>query len=133
MDNRFIEIRFYYYILKLMTTFKYSINILDLVEAYCILGDIDERVIKNLIREIKENSGIINTYKEEAVYIGRQMKVSYRKLEKETGVSIATQVRLNKYFDAHPEMYVGITQHLDDKQFAEVYKFLRIVDIVKEL
>ena len=82
---------------------------------------------------ILESNGIINTYREEAVYIGRQNKISYRKLAKETGISVATQVRLNKYYDEHPNMYIGIERHLDNIQYQEVYKFMKIVDILKEL
>ena len=35
MKERFIEIRFYYYILKLLSAFKYSVSTLDIIEAYC--------------------------------------------------------------------------------------------------
>jgi plasmid maintenance system antidote protein VapI len=87
----------------------------------------------NLFKKVKEHNSIIDTYKEEAVYIGRCVGISYRKLAKETGVSLATQVRLNKYYDEHPNMYVGITKHLDQAQYEEVYKFMKIIDIVKEL
>lgn len=116
-----------------MSKFRYTVNILDVVEAYCILGGIDSKIIKNLIKQIRDNSGIINTYAEEAVYIGRQNNISYRKLAKETGVSIATQWRYNKYYDEHPTMYKGIVKHLDDKTFEEVKRFMKIVDILKEL
>lgn len=133
MDERYVEIRFYYYMLKLLAQFKYSIYVLDVVEAYCNLGNIDSRIIKNLLRQVKEHTGLINTYKEEAVYIGRQNKVSYRELEKETGISKSTQCRLNKYYDEHPEMYVGIERHLDDTQYDAVYRFMKIVDIMKEV
>ena len=67
MEERYIEIRFYYYLVKLMSKFKYSIHVLDIIEAYCALGDIDNRVIKNLLRQVKDNCDIINKYKEEAV------------------------------------------------------------------
>ena len=133
MEERYIEIRFYYYIIKLLAKFKYSIHVLDILEAYCNLGNIDSRIIKNLIKQIRENTGVINTYKEEAVYIGRCNKISYRKLEHETGISLATQVRLNKYYDEHPSMYIGITKHLTDIEYQEVYKFMKIVDLLKEL
>ena len=133
MEERYVEIRFYFYLLKLLAKFKYSIHVLDVIEAYCALGEIDVRVIKNLLRQVKENCGIINTYKEEAVYIGRQNKISYRKLAKETGISVATQVRLNKYYDEHPDMYIGVTRHLSKPQYDEVYKFMKMVDIMKEL
>lgn len=133
MEERYIEIRFYYYLLKLLNKFKYSIHVLDIIESYCLLGDIDSSIIKLLLRQVKENNAIISTYKEEAVYIGRQNKISYRKLEKETGISLATQYRLNKYYDEHPNMYEGIQKHLTEEQYTAVYKFMKIVDILKEL
>ena len=133
MEERYIEIRFYYYMLKLLATFKYSVYILDIIEAYCNLGGIDSRIIKNLLKQIRGNNGIINTYKEEAVYIGRMNNISYRKLAHETGISVATQLRLNRYYDEHPDMYVGVTRHLSQVEFDEVYKFMKMVDLLKEL
>ena len=133
MEERYVEIRFYYFIMKLTARFKYSVHTLDVIEAYCNLGNVDTRVIKNLMKQIRDNTGLINTYKEEAVYIGRQNKISYRKLAQETGVSVATQLRLNKYYDEHPEQYKGLTRHLPVSQYEEVYKFMKIVDILKEL
>lgn len=133
MEERYIEIRFYYFLKKLMAKFKYSIHVLDIIEAYCNLGNIDVRLIKNLLKQVRENNGLIATYSEEAVYIGRQVGISYRKLAKETGVSLATQVRLNKYYDEHPNMYKGIERHLPLDQYNEVKNFMKIVDIMKEL
>lgn len=133
MRERYIEIRFYYFLHKLMRKFKFSIHILDVLEAYCNLGEIDSTVIKSLLKQIRSGSSIIETYKEEAVYIGRQNKISYRKLEHETGVSIATQVRYNKYFEEHPGMYDGITGHLSKDIYNEVEKFMDMVDTMKEL
>ena len=133
MKERFIEIRFYYYILKLLSAFKYSVSTLDIIEAYCNVGDIDSTVIKKLMKQVRDNTGIINTYREEAVYIGRINKISYRQLAHITGVSLATQVRLNKYFDEHPGMYIGIEKHLPDFEYEQVEKFMHVVDMMKEL
>jgi hypothetical protein len=133
MEERYVEIRFYYYMMKLLSTFKYSIHVLDVIEAYCNLADVDSGIIKSLLQQIREGSGLINTYKEEAVYIGRQNNISYRKLAKETGVSLATQVRLNKYYDEHPDMYKGIERHTDDITYNAIYKFMKVVDILKEM
>lgn len=133
MEERYIEIRFYYYIMKLAAKFKYSVKILDVIESYCSLADVDSNIIKRLVKQIRDSSGIINTYTEEAVFIGRQNKISYRKLAKETGISVATQWRLNAYYDKHPTMYLNITKKLPDDEYNEVYKFMKIVDILKEL
>lgn len=133
MKERFIEIRFTYYIVKLLARFNYSVTTLDIIEAYCNVGNIDSTIIKQLMKQVRDNTGIINTYKEEAVYIGRMNKISYRKLADMTGISLATQVRLNKYYDKHPDMYVGITKHLPDFEYEQVEKFMQVVDLMKEI
>lgn len=133
MKERFIEIRFTYYIIKLLARFNYSVTTLDIIEAYCNVGNIDSTIIKQLMKQVRDNTGIINTYREEAVYIGRVNKISYRKLADMTGISLATQVRLNKYYDEHPEMYVGITKHLPDFEYEQVEKFMQVVDLMKEI
>lgn len=133
MKERFIEIRFTYYIIKLLARFNYSVTTLDIIEAYCNVGNIDSTIIKQLMKQVRDNTGIINTYREEAVYIGRVNKISYRKLADMTGISLATQVRLNKYYDKHPEMYVGITKHLPDFEYEQVEKFMQVVDLMKEI
>lgn len=133
MKERFIEIRFTYYIIKLLARFNYSVTTLDIIEAYCNVGNIDSTIIKQLMKQVRDNTGIINTYREEAVYIGRMNKISYRKLADMTGISLATQVRLNKYYDEHPEMYVGITKHLPDFEYEQVEKFMQVVDLMKEI
>lgn len=133
MKERFIEIRFTYYIIKLLARFNYSVTTLDIIEAYCNVGNIDSTIIKQLMKQVRDNTGIINTYREEAVYIGRVNKISYRKLADMTGISLATQVRLNKYYDEHPEMYIGITKHLPDFEYEQVEKFMQVVDLMKEI
>lgn len=133
MNERYIEIKFYYYIMKLLRKFKYSVHVLDILEAYCALGDIDVIVIKNLLRQIREDRAIISTYREEAVFIGRQANISYRQLQHDTGIAMSTQARLYETVKQRPEMYVGITKKLPDYEYEQVYKFMKLVDILKEL
>lgn len=133
MKERYTEIRFYYWLMKLMKKFQSSVHILDIIEAYCNLGNIDSSVIKTLLKQVRSGTSIIDTYKEEAVYIGRQMDISYRNLQHETGVSISTQVRYNKYYNDHPDMYIGIQGHLDRTAYIEVERFMDMVDTMKEL
>ena len=133
MEERFIEIRFYYYILKLLRVFRYSVHTLDIIEAYCNLGGVDSNVIKVLVRDVKDSKGVLATYREEAVYVARANNMSLREFEKESGISKSTQQRLIEYYEKNPDMYKGLQKHLDDKTFDEVYKFMRVVDIVKEI
>lgn len=132
MEERYIEIRFIIFINKLMDTFNYSIRILDVVEAYCNLGDIDVNIIKNLIRQIRSREGPINTYREEVVYLSRKLGVSYRTLYKHTGITIATQLKIKKYLENYGQLYEGIQSKLTKEEYNAVYKFMTIVDIIKE-
>lgn len=132
MEERYIEIRFIIFINRLMDTFNYSIRILDVVEAYCNLGDIDVNIIKNLIRQIRSREGPINTYKEEVVYLSRKLGVSYRTLYKHTGITIATQLKIKKYLEQYGHLYEGIQSKLTKEEYNAVYKFMTIVDIIKE-
>lgn len=133
MEERFVEIRFVYFIKKLFNRFKYSVQTLQLIEAYGNLAGVNLCILNKLIKQVRDNNGIINTYKEEAVYIARQVGISYRILEKETGVSIATQVRLNKYYEEHPNMYKELGPHLNQEEHEVVYRFMKVVDMFKEL
>lgn len=132
MEERYIEIRFIIFINKLIETFNYSIRILDVVEAYCNLGNIDVNIIKNLIRQIRSREGPINTYKEEVVYLSRKLGVSYRTLYKHTGISIATQLKIKKYLENYGQLYESIQSKLTKEEYNAVYKFMTIVDIIKE-
>ena len=133
MEERFIEIKFCFFIDKLFHKFKYNVATLDIIEAYCNLGNIDTNIIKTLVRQIKENCGTIITYQEEAVYIARQLGISYRDLEKMSGISVSTQQRLKDYYAKCGKMYEGLRPHLNKKEYDEVYKFVKIIEIMKEI
>lgn len=133
MEERFIEIRFYYYIRKLIAAFNYNVRVLDLIEVMCTLHDIDTSVIKFLVKQIREDSGSLRTYREEVIYIARQLNISFRELKELTDISVTTQHRVSKYLDEHKELYVGITKHLNDTMYSEVYKFMKVVDTLKEV
>ena len=133
MEERFIEIRFYYYIKKLFAKFRDSMYVADIIQAYCNIGDIDSSIIKAQIRWIRQNKGLVSTYADEAVYVARKIGISYRQLAKQTGVSVATQCRLNKEFDMHPERFVNLTRRTDDETFNAIKRFMLIVDILKEV
>lgn len=132
MKERYVEIRFIIFINKLIETFNYSIRILDVVEAYCNLGDIDVNIIKSLIRQIRNKTGPINTYREEIVYLSRQLGISYRTLYKHTGISIATQLKIKKYLEQYSQLYEGIQSKLTKEEYNAVYNFMTIADIIKE-
>lgn len=131
MKERWIEIRFYYFIIHLLKTFRYSASTVDVVEAYCNLGDIDSRIIKNLMRDIKDTKGLILSYSEEATYIARYNNITYRETYRITGVSLSQQQKFEKIIKERPMMYQGITAKLPAYQYKEVEKFVKIIDIMK--
>lgn len=133
MEERFIEIRFYYYIKDLMYAFKYNVRVLDLIEILCTLNEVDASVIKYLVKQIRDNTSTIKTYKEEATYIARKLNISYRELTDITGISVTSQYRLVDYLKEHEQLYEGITKRLNDTMYTEVYKFMKVVDVLREV
>ena len=130
MEERFIEIRFCYWGKKVMVKFRYSYHILDVIDAYCLLGDIDSTLIKQLMQQVKRNSGAIVTSKEETCYIARKIGCSYRTLQAITGISLSTQFRLMDTIKTHNE-YDLTKSCLNEEYHEAVRKFMRIVDIMK--
>ena len=90
MEERFIEIQFCIFISRLLTTFRYALYTLDIIEAYCNLGGVDPNIIKKYVRQVKANEGIIVTSGLELTYFARLNNMSYRDLQKLTGVSLST-------------------------------------------
>ena len=133
MENRYLEIRFVLWIQRLFALFKYSVTTLDVIEAYCNLADVDDIIIKKLVSQIRQHSGTIITYKEELVYIARKLGVSYSQVEHDAGISKSTQLRLKNYYAKHPGMYDNITAHLSKEEFGAVYRFMKIVDLIREV
>ena len=41
MEERYIEIQFYYYIKNLIQVFKYNVRVIDLIEVLCTLNNVD--------------------------------------------------------------------------------------------
>lgn len=133
MEERFIEIQFYYYIKNLIQTFQYNVRVIDLIEVLCTLNDVDTSVIKYLVKQIREDTSTIRTYREEVTYIARKLGISYRDLQELTGISITSQHRISKYLKENSQLYEGITKHLSDTMYHEVYKFMKVVDLLKEV
>lgn len=133
MEERFIEIKFYYYIKNLIQTFQYNVRIIDLIEVLCTLNDVDTSVIKYLVKQIREDTSTIRTYREEVTYIARKLGISYRDLQELTGISVTSQHRVSQYLKENSQLYEGITKHLSDTMYHEVYKFMKVVDLLKEV
>lgn len=133
MKERYTEIRFCYFIKTLFSKFRNSLYVLDIIDAYCNLGNIDSIVLKQLIRDIRLNQGPVCTYTEEVVYVARQLGISYRDLAKKMKISVSVQSRCNKVFKEHPEQYRYIEQRTDAEQYAAIERFMLIVDIMKEI
>lgn len=133
MEERFIEIKFYYYIKNLIQTFQYNVRVIDLIEVLCTLNDVDTSVIKYLVKQIREDTSTIRTYREEVTYIARALGISYRDLQELTGISVTSQHRVSQYLKENSQLYAGITKHLSDTMYHEVYKFMKVVDLLKEV
>lgn len=125
MNERFIEIKFYYYIRNLVNAFHSSVHILDYIESICLLADINPVIIKTLIRDIRFGTSRIASYKEEAVLVCVSQHMSYRAIAKLLGIGLTTVYRINNSIDE--ENYKGLTRHLPLKEYQEVEKFMNFV------
>ena len=133
MEERYLEIRFCIFIDKLFKTFNYSVDVLSIIEAYSMLADVSISFMKQLSRQVHSDSGIIRTYKEEIVYIARELGISYRQVQKDTGIALSSQLRIRKKLEENPNMYKGITKHLSEIDYMDLKKFMMVVDKMKEV
>ena len=133
MKERYIEIQFYYYIKNLIQVFKYNVRVIDLIEVLCTLNNVDTSVIKYLVKQIREGTSTIRTYREELIYIARKLNISYRDLRDLTNISITTQHRVMQQMKKEEHLYEGITKHLNDTMYNEVYKFMKVVELLREV
>lgn len=133
MEERYLEIRFCIFIDKLFKTFNYSVDVLSIIEAYSMLADVSISFMKQLSRQVHSDSGIIRTYKEEIVYIARELGISYRQVQKDTGIALSSQLRIRKKLEENPNMYKGITKHLGEIDYMDLKKFMTVVDKMKEV
>lgn len=133
MEERYLEIRFCIFIDKLFKTFNYSVDVLSIIEAYSMLADVSISFMKQLSRQVHSDSGIIRTYKEEIVYIARELGISYRQVQKDTGIALSSQLRIRKKLEETPNIYKGITKHLDEIDYMDLKKFMTVVDKMKEV
>lgn len=133
MEERYLEIRFCIFIDKLFKTFNYSVDVLGIIEAYSMLADVSVSFMKQLSRQVHSDSGIIRTYKEEIVYIARELGISYRQVQKDTGIALSSQLRIRKKLEENPNIYKGITKHLGEIDYMDLKKFMTVVDKMKEV
>ena len=133
MEERYLEIRFCIFIDKLFKTFNYSVDVLSIIEAYSMLADVSISFMKQLSRQVHSDSGIIKTYKEEIIYIARELGISYRQVQKDTGIALSSQLRIRKKLEENPNMYKGITKHLGEIDYMDLKKFMMVVDKMKEV
>lgn len=133
MKERFIEIRFYYYCLDLLKALNFSVNILDLIDTYCLLSGADSSIIKLLVKQIREGKTRIKPYRDEVIYIARVLKISYRALEKISGISAASQTRSSERVMRDSYLYESLTHKLNDIEYDSVERFMNLVDKLKEI
>lgn len=133
MKERYLEIRFHNFVVKLLKSLHYSIDTIDIIEVYANVGGADSLIIKKIVQKIRNGTSLTYYYTEEVVYLARQLGISYNKLVKEAGISKATQYRAALVIEQELWKYKNITKKLPDEQYEQIEKFMRIVDMIKEL
>lgn len=135
MKERYLEIKFYYFVQNLICKFRYNINVLGIIEAICFLGDIDAVLIKQLVKQIRENNGFFVPTKPEVAFITRELGVPVRYINEHYNMGQRAQETNYKYAKEHAMLYNKntITKVLPDKEFEELKKFMIILDRIQKL
>ena len=133
LEERFIEIRFYYFIQKLFKVFNYDVNIIDIIHAYCNVASIPVSTINRLIKDIRSKESNLAYTPHEVVYIARKLNISYRETVRYTGVSISVQQRKQAFVDEHPDYFNNLTRHSSELDYKEIEKFVTILDVMRRI
>lgn len=135
MIERYLEIKFYFFILNLVAKFNYDINVLGIVEAICYLGNVDVVLIKRLIKQIRERDTMFIPVAAEVMYVCKTLKVPVRYIKKHYGMSQCKQESNYKYAVEHPQIYNENNIHkvLTDDEFEELKKFMITLDRIQKL
>ena len=132
MIDRWKEIEFYFYMRKLLLTYN-NIFVLDYIEAICNLAQVDTSSIKVLARQVRTGEGLIVPRTEEVVFIARKLGISYRKLQSDFNISVATQSRYNEDLDRLRRVYAIVERRLPEIEYDNIIKFMKVVKTLKEI
>lgn len=135
MKERYLEIKFYFFILNLMSKFNYDINVLGIIEAICYLGNVDSGFIKRLIKQIREHDVRFTPVRAEIAYICKKLGVSVRYVIAHYNMSQSSQTSNYQYALEHPQIYNpdDIKPALNEKEFEELKKFMITLDRIQKL
>lgn len=132
MKERFIEIKFYYYIWKLIRLFNYNVLVLDILDSIIELSGADKQLTKNLVGQVRNNTGLLRVYKEEVVYVMRKLDYSSGDIQRLTGMGLATVKRYIQKLNDNSSQYVCLTKKLSDQEFKEVNKVVITIEKMME-
>lgn len=125
MKDRWTEIEFYLFIKNLLKEFDSDVNILDLIDAICLLSKANSLVIKKYIRQIRDEHGIIIVPPEELMSFARSTGISYRALYKVSGIATSTQQRYK-----HSTTYANMN-YKTGADFIDIDRFMKCVRRIK--
>lgn len=132
MKERYIEIKFYYYIWKFIRLFNYNVLVLDILDSIIELAGADKLITKNLVAQVRNNTGVLRVYKEEVVYVMRKLNYSSGDIQHLTGMGLATVKRYIQRLNDNSSQYVCLTKKLSDQEFKEVSKVVTTIEKMME-
>lgn len=132
MEDRFIEIKFYYYMNRLIDKFNNDgATIKAFIDGIADAAGVPSSTILRVLKDVRLNMHGLRINKEEVMYLGRALGYSYRDINALTGIGVSTQSRL---FSKNKENPYEFNYHrLPDSDFEAVKKFVNILDTIKEI
>lgn len=127
-DRRWAEIRLYHFCLDVYRIRNKSIDIMDMVNMICDIGDIDSSAMKPIIQTMLTDTYYQST-KREVILIGAKKGLAANSISKWLGMS---RQGVAKYLNRNEEEFTPIPRlNIDDDHL--IVKFLITLDKLKDV
>jgi hypothetical protein len=123
-QRRYLEIKFYFMIKKLLESFDYSAGVYEVIGTLSQLYGNNPSILRYIIQTMRKNNSLLKPTLEEAIImLYRGDEYSIRELREMLGTSFNTIYKvLPKYVEDNQPMYFP---KLSGEQYIEVEKFIK--------
>lgn len=132
-ERRADEIEFCLFIEKLLLTYSYSVDVLDLVSAFSVYADVPASLINKLVQQVYIKDRALVPSKAEMLLVLKKQDYSMRQIRDKIGIHPNTQYRLIKEMKENREQIPTIKPRLDDEEYITIIRFMEQIKKFKEL
>lgn len=126
-ERRWVEVRFYHFMMDLYRVRNKSVDIVDVVECICVIGRLNLQLIKKVVNMMLSDQ-YYQPQKREIILLGHLHHIAHRDLGKYLGISRQSVFR---YVQANLDTYTPIPR-CDIDADIELDKFIKTWDKVRK-